>query len=59
MSTKYRNHLIAAGALGPQLAPGRLSSPMRIDSLWKRRRVGVLKQRVTEELWRQSRWQAA
>jgi hypothetical protein len=59
MSNKYRNHLVAAAALGPLLAPERLSSPARIDSLWKRRRVSKVKQWATEELWRQPQWQAA
>jgi hypothetical protein len=59
MSNKYRKHLAAAATLGPLLAPERPPSPVRIDSLWKRRRVGVVKQRATEGLWRQSRWQAA
>jgi hypothetical protein len=59
MSNKYRNHLVAAATLGPPLAPEHLSSPARIDRLWKRRRVGIVKQRVTEALWRQPRWQAA
>ena len=51
--------LVAAATLGPLLTPERLSSPARIDSLWKRRRVNKVKQWATEELWRQSRWQAA
>lgn len=59
MNTKYRNHLIAAGALGPLLAAERSSGPVRIDSLWKRRRIGAVKQRGREELCRQSRWRAA
>jgi hypothetical protein len=56
MSNKYRNHLVAAATLGPLLAPERLSSPVRIDSLWKRRRVSKVKPWATEELWRQSQW---
>jgi hypothetical protein len=59
MSNKYRKHLVAAATLGPLLAPERPSSPVRIDSLWKRRRVSIAKQRATEGLWRQSRWRAA
>jgi hypothetical protein len=59
MSNKYRNHLVAAATLGPLLAPERPSSHARIDNLWKRRRISIVKQRTTEELWRQSRGQAA
>ena len=55
MSNKYRNHLVAAATLGPLLTPERLSSPARIDSLWRRRRVSIVKPRATEELWRQLR----
>ena len=57
MGNKYRNHLVAAATLGSLLVPERLSSHARIDSLWKRRRVSIVKQRATEELCRKSRWQ--
>jgi hypothetical protein len=59
MINKYRNHLVAAATLGPLLAPERPSSHARLDSLWKRRRAGIVKQRAMEGLWRQSRGQAA
>src|SRR3984957_21050812 len=59
MSNKYRNPLVAAATLGPLLTPERLSSPARIDSLWKRRRVNKVRQWAKEESWRQSRGRAA
>lgn len=59
MSNKYRNHLVAAATRGPLLGPERLSSPARIDGLWKRRRVNTVHQRAREQLWRQPLWQVA